>query len=171
MDNIQRILTQLLKNRNNNNTTDKEEENLNNESPKSEQSKEGSSIDADVIKGIQAQIASLTQKGKLKKVGMTRPHPLEWDLVPYLPKFKPPMFHTYDDKRSSNQHIYYFRSQIGNVIDNDAIMVKLFIDTLKGVAFDWFRSFPNSSINSWVDLKTQFLSRFYEDDTEMWKYT
>ena len=46
-------------------------------------------------------------------------------------------------------------------------MAKLFIDTLKGVAFDWFRSLPNGSINAWADLKTRFLSRFYEDDTNV----
>jgi len=27
---------------------------------------------------------------------MTRPYPLEWDLVPYPPKFKSPTLHTYD---------------------------------------------------------------------------
>ena len=74
------------------------------------------------------------------------------------------MLHLYDGKSSSNQHIYYFQSQIGNVVGNDAIMARLFIDTLKGVAFDWFRSLPVNSINSWVNLKTWFLSRFYEDD-------
>jgi len=46
-------------------------------------------------------------------------------------------------------------------------MVRLFIGTLKGVAFDWFRSLPPGSINSWIDLETQFLSHFYEDDTEV----
>ena len=50
-------------------------------------------------------------------------------------------------------------------MDNDAVMARLFIGTLKGVAFDWFRSLPSGSINSWVDLETRFLSRFYEDDT------
>ena len=98
---------------------------------------------------------------------MTHPHPLEWDSVPYPPKFKPPTLHTYDGKSSRNQHIYYFRSQTGNVIDNDAIMDRLFIRTLNGVAFDWFRSLPSSSINSWIDLETRFLSRFYEDDTKV----
>ena len=49
---------------------------------------------------------------------------------------------------SSNQHIYYFWLQTGNVIDNNAVMARLFIGTLKGVAFDWFRSLPNGSINS-----------------------
>ena len=97
-------------------------------------SKERSSLDAKVLKGLQAQIASLAQRDELKKVGTVRPYPLEWDSVPYAPKFKSPTLHTYDRKSSPNQHIYYFRSQTGNVIDNDAIMTRLFIGTLKGVA-------------------------------------
>ena len=92
---------------------------------------------------------------------------MEWDSVTYPPKFKPPMLHTYNGKGSPNQHIYYFRSQTGNIIDNDAIMVRLFIDTLKGVAFDWFRNLPSSSINSWIDGETWFSSRFYENNTEL----
>ena len=53
------------------------------------------------------------------------------------------------------------------MIDNDAIMARLFIDTLKKVAFDWFRSLPSGSINYWIDLKARFLSRFYEDDAKV----
>jgi len=109
------------------------EEHNDDEQPKAEKSKESSSIDVEVLKGIQAQIASLPQRAC-----MTRPYPLEWDSIPYPLKFKPPTLHTYDGKSSPNQHIYYFRSQTGNVIDNDAIMARLFIGTLKGVAFDWF---------------------------------
>jgi len=67
---------------------------------------------------------------------MTRLYLLEWDSVLYPRKFKPPTLHTYDGKGSPNQHIYYFWSQTGNMIDNDVIMVRLFIGTLKGVAFD-----------------------------------
>jgi len=144
------MLAQLLTNWNNNDTgsNHNEEEHHEDEQPKIEKSREGSSIDAEVLKGIQAQIASLTQKDELKKAGMTRPYPLEWDSVPSPLKFKPPMLHTYDGKSSSNQHIYYFRSQTGNVINNNAIMTRLFIGTLKGVPFDWFRSLPPGSINS-----------------------
>jgi len=50
------MLTQLLTNQNNNDNTGSthdEEENLNNEPPKTERLKEGSSIDAKVIRGIQ----------------------------------------------------------------------------------------------------------------------
>ena len=105
------MLAQLLTNRNNNDITGSnhdEEENLNNEPLKTEKSKKSSSIDAKVIKGIQAQIASLTERDELKKLGMTHPYPPEWDSVLYRPKFKPPTLHTYDGKSSPNQHMYSF---------------------------------------------------------------
>jgi len=72
-DNIQQMLTQLLINRNNNDTGSdhNEEEHHSNEQPKAEKSKESSSLDAEVIKGIQAQIASLAQRDELKKVGQS----------------------------------------------------------------------------------------------------
>ena len=131
------MLAQLLTNRNNNDTGSNynEEEHNDDEQPKTEKSKESSSIDAEVLKGIQAQIASLAQRDELNKAGMT-PYPLKWDSMPYSPKYKPPTLHTYNGKSSQNQHIYYFRSQTGNVIDNDAIMARLFVGTLKGVDFD-----------------------------------
>ena len=43
-------------------------------------------------------MASLIQRNEVKKVGMTRPYPLEWVLVPYPPKFKLPTLHTYNGK-------------------------------------------------------------------------
>jgi len=112
LDNIQQMLAQLLINRNNNDneSNHNEEEHHSNEQSKTEKSKESSSMDAEVLKGIQAQIASLAQRDELKKVGAVRPYPLEWDSVPYPPKFKPPTLHTYNGKSSPNQHIYYFRS-------------------------------------------------------------
>ena len=65
------MLSQLLVNRNTNDTGSNhdEEEHNNDEHPKTEKSKESFSIDAEVIIGIQAQIASLTQRDELKKVG------------------------------------------------------------------------------------------------------
>ena len=139
LDKIQQILTQLLNNQNNDDTTGSnlnEEEHPNTDPPEIEKSKGSSIMDVDVIKGIQAQIASLTQRDQLKKVGIRHPYLLEWDSASYPPKFKPPTAHTYDGKSSSNQHIYYFRSQTRNMIDNDVVMARLFIGTLKGIAFD-----------------------------------
>ena len=45
-------------------------------------------MDAEVLKGIHAQIASLAQRDELKKVGAVHPYPLEWNSVPYPLKFK-----------------------------------------------------------------------------------
>ena len=144
------MLAQLLTIWNTNNTGNNhnEEEHNDDEHSKTEKSKESTSIDPEVIKGIQAQIASQAQRDELKKVGMTHSYPLEWHSVSYPPKFKLSTLHTYNSKSSLNQYIYYFQSQTDNIIDNDAIMVRLFIGTLKGVAFDWFRILPNGSINS-----------------------
>jgi hypothetical protein len=46
-------------------------------------------------------------------------------------------------------------------------MARLFIGTLKGIAFEWFMKLPAGSINKWVDLERLFLARFFEDDSEV----
>jgi len=46
-------------------------------------------------------------------------------------------------------------------------MARLFIGTLKGVAFEWFMNLPASSLKTWADLERLFLARFFKDDTEI----
>jgi len=79
---------------------------------------------------------------------VVRPYPAEWDLVPCPPKFKTPTLQAFDDKGSPNQHIYYFKSQTGNMVDNDAILARLFIDTLKGLTVEWFMKLSEGSIKN-----------------------
>jgi len=116
---------------------------------------------------LEQRLETLANWDGLQDMGIIRPYPGEWDTTPYLPKFKALTLHTFDDKRSSNQHIYYFKSQTGNVVSNDAIMARLFISTLKGVAFEWFMKLPAGSIKTWADLEKLFLACFFEDDTEI----
>jgi len=85
----------------------------------------------------------------------------------YFSRFKAPTLYTFDSIESPNQHIYYFKSQTGNVVPNDNIMARLFISTLKGVAFEWFMKLPASSIKNWANLEKLFLTRFFEDGTEV----
>ena len=85
----------------------------------------------------------------------------------YPPKFKALTLQAFDDKGSPNQHIYYFKFQTGNVVDNDAILARLFIGTLKWLAFEWFMKLPEGSIKNWGDLEKLFLTRFFEDDSEI----
>ena len=72
-------MAQFLNNQSHDNTTGSnydEEENLNNENSKTEKTKGSSSIDAEIIKSIQAQIASLPQTDEPKKSRDDMPLPV-----------------------------------------------------------------------------------------------
>ena len=47
------------------------------------------------------------------------------------------------------------------------VRTRLFISTLKRVAFEWFRKLPKGSITCWDDLKALFLSCFFEEEADM----
>jgi len=116
---------------------------------------------------LEQRLESLARQKGLQEAGVVWPYPAEWDLVPYPPQFKAPTLQAFDDKGSPNQHIYYFKSQIGNVISNDAILVCLFIGTLKGIAFEWFMKLSEGSIKKYGDLEKLFLTCFFEDDSKL----
>ena len=86
LDNIQQMLAQLRINWNNNDTESNEEEHHCHEQPKTEKSKESSFMDAEVLKGIQAQITSLAQREELNKVGTVRPYPFRMGFSPISAK-------------------------------------------------------------------------------------
>jgi len=116
---------------------------------------------------LEQRLEALTNRKGLQDAEVVRPYPVEWDLVSYPPKFKAPTLQAFDGKGSPNQHIYYFKSQTENVINNNAILAHLFIDTLKGIAFEWFIKLSEGSIKNWDDLEKLFLTRFFEDDSEI----
>ena len=45
--------------------------------------------------------------------------------------------------------------------------MRLFIGTLKGLAFEWFIKLQEGSIKNWGDLEKLFLTRFFENDSEI----
>ena len=95
---------------------------------------------------LEQHLEALTNRKGLQEAGVVRPYPAEWDLVPYPPKFKAPTLQAFDGKGSLNQYFYYFKSQTGNIVANDAILACLFIGTLEGLAFEWFMKLPEDSI-------------------------
>lgn len=50
---------------------------------------------------------------------------------------------------------------------NDALMIRLFVELLKGIAINWFRTLSIGSIKFWIHLEARFLTCIYEDDTEV----
>jgi len=82
---------------------------------------------------------ALANRRGLQEAGVVWLYPVEWDLVLYPSNFKAPTLQAFDGKGSPKQHIYYFKSQTGNIVTNDAILgllVRLYIGTLKGIAFN-----------------------------------
>ena len=100
------------------------------------------------MSNLEQSLEALTNRDGLQDMGIVRPYLAEWDTALYPPKFKAPTLHTFDSKGSLNQHIYYFKSQTGNVVSNDAIIDRLFIGTLKRIAFEWFMKLPAASIKT-----------------------
>src|SRR3954467_5231985 len=54
---------------------------------------------------------------------------------------------------------------------NDPVRTRLFISTLKGVAFEWFRKLSKGSITCWNDLEALFLSLFFEEEADINMHT
>jgi len=100
------------------------------------------------MRKLEQRFEALTNRDGLQEVGIVRSYPAEWDTALYPPKFKAPTFHIFDGKGSPNQHICYFKSQTKNVVLNDAILARLFIGTLKGIAFEWLMKLPTDSIKN-----------------------
>jgi len=138
------------------------------EPPKSSSEEEGSSRNGDNhskrMTELEKRLEAIANRSNLQEAGIIQPYTAEWDAALYPLKFKAPTLHTFNDKGSPNQHIYYSKSQTQNVVSNDAIMIFfLFIGTLKLVAFEWFMKLPARSIMTWADLEKLFVARFYED--------
>ncbi|KAG9458146.1 hypothetical protein H6P81_002654 [Aristolochia fimbriata] len=59
------------------------------------------------------------------------------------------------------QHVAHFIETCNNARTDGDFLVKQFGRSLKGNAFDWFIELPAESIDSWEQLESEFLSRFY----------
>src|SRR4051812_49997371 len=54
---------------------------------------------------------------------------------------------------------------------NDPVRTRLFISTLKGVAFEWFRKLLKGSITCWDNLEALFLSCFFKEEVDINMHT
>jgi hypothetical protein len=64
---------------------------------------------------------------------------------------------TIDTKR--NLHLFLDVCDFHRV-EHDDIMVRLLLQTLLEISYEWYRTFPNRSIRSFNDLKFMFLRMF-----------
>src|ERR1051325_2261524 len=75
--------------------------------------------------------------------------------------YQPPKFQQFDGKGNPRQHVAHFIETCENAGTRGDLMVKQFVRTLKGNAFDWYTDLEPESIDSWEQLEREFLNRFY----------
>ncbi|KAL0433620.1 UNVERIFIED_CONTAM: hypothetical protein Slati_2696300 [Sesamum latifolium] len=89
---------------------------------------------------------------------------------PYTPRidslkmpmgYQPPKFQQFDGKGNPKQHVAHFVETCNNAGTYGDHLVKQFVRSLKGNAFDWYTDLEAGSIDGWEQLEQEFLNRFY----------
>ncbi|KAL0446043.1 UNVERIFIED_CONTAM: hypothetical protein Slati_1732200 [Sesamum latifolium] len=74
--------------------------------------------------------------------------------------YQPPELRQFDGKGNLRQHIAHFIETCNNAGTDGDLLVKQFVRSLKGNAFDWYVDLEPKSIDGWDKMKRKFLSRF-----------
>ncbi|CAA0821924.1 Unknown protein, partial [Striga hermonthica] len=75
--------------------------------------------------------------------------------------YQPPKFQQFDGKGSPKHHIAHFIETCNDAGTYGDRLVKQFVRSLKGNAFEWYTDLEANSIDSWEQLEQEFLNRFY----------
>ncbi|XP_070031782.1 uncharacterized protein [Nicotiana tomentosiformis] len=75
--------------------------------------------------------------------------------------YQPPKVHQFDGQGNPRQYIAHFVETCSNTGMHGDLLVKRFVRSLKGNAFDWYIDLETASIDSWEQLEKEFLNRFY----------
>ncbi|KAL0908051.1 hypothetical protein M5K25_022517 [Dendrobium thyrsiflorum] len=93
-------------------------------------------------------------------VSRGRPYPIEYERESYPAGFVPPRFRVFDGLGNPRQHVAQYRAVCCNIGGNDALMLRLFVSSLAGVAFEWYADLPNDSVYIFAELEQLFVQRF-----------
>ena len=75
--------------------------------------------------------------------------------------YQPPKFQSFDGKGNPKQHVGHFVETCNNAgIDGD-LLVKQFVRSLRGNAFNWYIDLALECIDSWDQMECEFLNHFY----------
>ncbi|KAL9384216.1 hypothetical protein Peur_024539 [Populus x canadensis] len=90
-----------------------------------------------------------------------KPYTQRIDLLKMPLSYQPPKFQQFDGKGNPRQHVAHFVETCNNAGTNGDLMVKQFVRSLKGNAFDWYTDLESGSIDTWEQLEREFLNHFY----------
>jgi len=94
-------------------------------------------------------------------LGYRNPYPTHYDSVPFPKGYQKPNFEKFDGINGSpHEHLAHFYSACGETALNDALLIRQFVQSLKGVAFTWYTQLQPGSLHTWDDLQRAFLAQF-----------
>ncbi|KAL0282757.1 UNVERIFIED_CONTAM: hypothetical protein Sangu_2479400 [Sesamum angustifolium] len=110
---------------------------------------------------IEGTIRSKIEESSKSSLTYSKPYTQRID-SPKMPMGnQPPKFQQFDGKGNPKQHVAHFVEMCNNTGTYDDHLVKQFVRSLKGNAFDWYTDLEADSIDGWEQLEQEFLNRFY----------
>ncbi|KAL0437692.1 UNVERIFIED_CONTAM: hypothetical protein Sradi_0477100 [Sesamum radiatum] len=70
--------------------------------------------------------------------------------------YQPPELRQFDGKGNSRQHIIHFIETCNNAGTGSDLLVKQFVRSFKGNAFDWYVDLEPESIDGWDEMERSF---------------
>ncbi|GAA0144959.1 hypothetical protein LIER_05271 [Lithospermum erythrorhizon] len=89
-----------------------------------------------------------------------KPYTRRIDLMKMPNGYQPPKLQQFDGSGNLKQHVAHFVETCNNVGTDGDYLVKQFVRSLKGNAFDWFTELEPGSIDSWTQLEDESLIAF-----------
>ncbi|XP_060175578.1 uncharacterized protein LOC132606203 isoform X1 [Lycium barbarum] len=143
-----------------------------------QEEEESSAKQATTIRKVQVPAEGLIPAGQLKdfimeaikdkfkpapKSSLTyaKPYTRRIDKLKMPASYQPPKLQQFDGKGNPKQHIAHFVETCNNAGTYGDYLVKQFVRSLKGDAFDWYIDLEPNSINRWEQLEQEFFNRFY----------
>jgi len=109
-----------------------------------------------IAKAVKAQLG-----GSHKIRLYTKPYTKRINALHMSYGYQPLKFKQFDGKSNSKQHIAHFIETCNNAgIEGDRL-VKQSVRSLQRIAFDWYTDLAFESIDSWGQMESEFLNRFY----------
>ncbi|KAL0411934.1 UNVERIFIED_CONTAM: hypothetical protein Slati_3783100 [Sesamum latifolium] len=112
-------------------------------------------------KFIEGTIKSKIERSSKSSLTYSKPYTPRIDRLKMSMVYQPPKFQQFDGKGNSKQHVAHFIETCNNAGAYGDHLVKQFIRSLKGNAFDWYTDLEADSIDGWEQLEQEFLNRFY----------
>ncbi|KAK4390155.1 hypothetical protein Sango_2078800 [Sesamum angolense] len=105
---------------------------------------------------IEGTIKSKIEGSSKSSLTYSKPYTPRIDSLKMPMGYQPPKFQQFDGKGYPKQHVAHFVETCNNAGTYGDHLVKQFVRSLKGNAFDWYTDLEAGSINGWEHLEQEF---------------